>query len=69
MFHYYFFFFFLLQAEDVVGCHVEDAITFWAQVSLKKKVILDLRITSAVSFKTEINHFSKKSEIIVCPSV
>lgn len=23
----------LPQVEDVVGCHVEDAVTFWAQVN------------------------------------
>lgn len=28
-----FFFFLSPQVEDVVGCHVEDAVTFWAQVN------------------------------------
>lgn len=56
-----FFFFPLLQVEDVVGCHVEDAVTFWAQVNSENYFILTVVLNlippypQQVSVKVSIN--------------
>uniref|UniRef100_A0A8B9PCB0 Serine/threonine kinase 31 n=1 Tax=Apteryx owenii TaxID=8824 RepID=A0A8B9PCB0_APTOW len=44
------------QVEDVVGCHVEDAVTFWAQVNSENYLILN-KVSNLISPPSECYSF------------